>query len=177
MKPWGALIVDSEVWHGPQSFFSPEDLPVSLMDLISLICTDYGTEILATANLYHAWLEEEYRPSGTIISHDQVKANHQILGSVAHEQQGVTINRMALIDNLTQHQRFVNVIDGMSEPDRSLFEKLMEKNGGTAIATLRLRRTMKRKNFRIHSSLKLHKCLFVSKLSISSISANTKVGP
>jgi glutathione S-transferase len=142
-----AQIIDPEIWHFPQEFFSPESIPESLIDFISLICADYGTEILSTANLYHSWLNEKERPGGTVISHDQVKANHQILGPIACEQQGVTINRMALIDSLTQHQRFVNAIEVIGGSDRDLFEELMKRTGGAELAKLRLQRSMQRRDF------------------------------
>jgi len=140
-------IIDPEVYHVPQAFFTPKQIPQTLKNLLTLIFADYGTEVLATASAYHDWLMAEDRQAGTIISHDCQKANHQALGEISHMQQGVEIKRIAFLDNLTHHQRLVKVIESMDETARKTFQTLMSETGGKEVANLRLERPMVRDNF------------------------------
>jgi len=49
-------IVDPEVWHVPQEYFSVDDLPDTLMTFLKLVGENHVPEIVATVNLYHEWL-------------------------------------------------------------------------------------------------------------------------
>lgn len=143
-----AAIVDPETWHVPPEYFGSRELPESLLALLHLICDDYGPEIIATAELYHGWLNNgEARPSGSIVSHDGQKANHQILGEIQHEQQGVTISRAALLDCIVQHQRMSDVMDKMDEDEREMFGGIMQMSGGQDLINLRLERPLKRQDY------------------------------
>ena len=140
-------IIDPEVYHVPQAFFTPEQIPKTLKDLLELIFADYGTEIQATANSYHDWLDAADRPAGTIISHDCQKSVHQIMGEISYRQQGATITRKAFLDCLTHHQRLVAVIETMDDAERDEFQALTSATGGNEIVDIRLQRPMARDNY------------------------------
>jgi len=141
-------ITDPELWNVPPNFFEKGQLPRSLIELLELLCADYGPELIATAKAYHHWLgEARDRPSGTVIAIDGQKATHQIISEIEHFQQDVSIKRVAMLDCLTQHQRLLAVQDSMGEHERHEFDRLLESVGGKAIAELQLERSMMRKNY------------------------------
>jgi len=141
-------IVDPEVWHVEPEYFEVSKLPETLMALLRLICADYGPEILATADLYHEWLRAVAdRPAGTVISFDEAKANHQVLGEIEHVQQGVLIKRMGMLDALTHHQRLTAIIDEMNGKEQQTCQDVLHSVGGDEIFALRLERPMVRDNY------------------------------
>lgn len=141
------VILDPDLYHVPQTFFTPEDIPQTVKNLLALIFDDFGPEILATANAYHEWLMLENHPAGTIISAAGEKQNHQRLGEITHVQRGIEITREAFLDSLTHHQRLVAVIDSMNPQERDAFENLMSETGGKELSELRLKRPMGRENY------------------------------
>jgi hypothetical protein len=142
-----APIVDPEVWHVPQEFFSVDDLPDTLIALLRLIAEDYVPEIAAMADLYHQWLGTDGRAAGTICDVEEIKRNHQILGEIEHVQQGVSIKRIALLDSLTHHMRFQDLTDRMSDDEKETLNGILQRTGAQDLAKLRLRRDMKRKDY------------------------------
>ena len=141
------VICDPEVYVIPHAYFEPNDIPPTLKALITLIFADYGSEILATADLYHQWLGGEERRAGAIISHDGQKGNHQTLGEITHSQQGVEIARASFLDCLTHHQCIVKEIDSMNATEQKRCQTLMVETGGKEVTDLRLQRAMVRNNF------------------------------
>ena len=131
----------------PQDFFSVDDLPDTLIALLRLIAEDYVPEITATVDLYHQWLGTDGRAAGTICDVEEMKRNHQVLGEIEHAQQGVSIKRIALLDSLTHHIRFQDVMDLMSDDEKEALNGILQKTGAQDLAKLRLRRGMKRRDY------------------------------
>jgi glutathione S-transferase len=142
-----APIVDPELWHVPQEFFSVDDLPDTLISFLKLISEDYVPEITATADLYHQWLGTDGRAVGTICDVEEMKRNHQVLGEIEHVQHGVTIKRIALLDCLTHHMRFEDVMDQMSDEEKETLNGILQRTGAQDLGKLRLTRNMKRKDY------------------------------
>jgi glutathione S-transferase len=144
-----ATILDPEVWHVPQEFFSVNDLPETLIAFLKLIGEDFVPEIMATADLYHQWLgtDPDARPPGTIIDVEGKKRNHQVLGEMEHMQQGAAIKRIALLDDLTLHMRFQAVTDQMSDGEKETLNEILQTVGAQDVGNLRLRRDMHRDDF------------------------------
>jgi glutathione S-transferase len=142
-----APVVDPEVWHVPQEFFSVDDLPDTLIAFLRLIAEDYVPEITATADLYHQWLGSDGRAVGTICDVEGKKRNHQVLGEIEHVQRGVTIKRIALLDSLTHHLRFQDVTDRMSDEEKETLNGILQRVGAQELGKLRLRRDMKRQDY------------------------------
>jgi hypothetical protein len=143
-----APIVDPETWHVPQRYFEADQLPETLLTVLRLICADHGPELIETAAAYHRWLDEAPgRPAGSIVSHDGVKANHQVLSEIQHVQQGVPIERVAMLDALIQHQRLTRLIDKMGENERRSFRDVLRAVGGDDIFALKLQRPMVRDDY------------------------------
>jgi len=142
-----APIVDAEVWHVPQEFFSVDDLPDTLIAFLKLIAEDYVPEIRATMDLYHQWLDTDGRDVGAMVDVEGKKRNHQVLGTIEHIQSGVTIKRIALLDSVSHHLRFQALIDGMSSSEKKTLNGILQQVGAQDFADLRLKQDMKRHDY------------------------------
>ena len=142
-----APIVDPEVWHVPQDFFSVDDLPDTLIALLKLIAEDYVPEIRATMDLYHQWLEIDARTVGAIVDVEGKKRNHQVLGEIEHVQQGVLIKRIALLDSVSLHLRFQALTNRMSNSEKEKLNGILQKVGAQDFCDLHLKRDAKRHDY------------------------------
>lgn len=140
-------IIDPEIWYVAPEYFEPDELPDTLKALLALMCDDYAPEIIATADLFHQWLDTEDRAPEAIPSYDGKKANHLILGEIEHQQQGVTIQRSAMLDTLIHHQHIDDIKKTMNEQELTAYNIILNTAGGNNIANLALSRRMKRNNY------------------------------
>jgi glutathione S-transferase len=139
-------IADPEVWQVPQEFFSVDDLPDTLVDFLKLIAEDYVPEYKATVALYHAWLDAGAHPAGSIADVEGLKRNHQVLGEIEHEQHGVSLKRIALLDDVSHHLRFQALTDRMNDEEKSTLKGILEKVGAQDFADLQLKRNLERQD-------------------------------
>jgi hypothetical protein len=139
-------IVDPEVWHVPQEYFSVDDLPDTLMNFLKLVGENYVPEIRATIDLYHEWLDAQERAAGAVVDVEGQKRCHQVLGQMEHVQMGSPIKRIALLDNVSHHLRFQSLVDGMSEAEKQTLKGILQTGGAQDLADLHLKRGMKRQD-------------------------------
>jgi glutathione S-transferase len=140
-------VVDPEVWHVPQEYFSVDDLPDTLIAFLKLIAEDYVPEINATMDLYHQWLEAEERAVGAIVDVEGEKRIHQVLGQIEHVQRGIRIKRIALLDSVTHHLRFQALTNRMSDAEKEKLNGIFQKVGAQDFGDLQLKQDMKRHDY------------------------------
>lgn len=140
-------VVDQEVWHVPQEYFSVDDLPDTLIAFLKLIAEDYVPEITATMDLYHQWLEADARAAGAIIDVEGKRRIHQVLGEIEHVQRGVRIKRIALLDSVTHHLRFQALTNRMSDAEKEKLNGIFQKVGAQVFGDLQLKQDMKRHDY------------------------------
>ena len=140
-------VVDPEVWHVPQEYFSVDDLPDTLTNFLKLVGENYVPEIQATIDLYHEWLDAEERAAGAVVDVEGQKRCHQVLGQLEHVQMGSSIKRIALLDNVSHHLRFQALVDGMSEAEKQKLAGLLDSVGAKGFTNLHLQRDIERKNY------------------------------
>jgi glutathione S-transferase len=140
-------IVDPEVWHVPQEYFSVDDLPDTLMNFLKLVGENYVPEILATFALYHDWLDAQEHSSGAVVDVEGQKRCHQVLGQLEHLQMGSPITRIGLLDNVSHHLRFQALVDGMSEAEKQKLTEVLDSIGVKGFADLRLKRDIERLDY------------------------------
>ena len=140
-------VVDPEVWHVPQEFFSIDDLPDTLTSFLKLIAEDYVPEIRATMDLYHQWLEADAHAVGAIVDVEGKKRIHQVLGEIEHVQRGIRIQRIALLDSITHHLRFQTLTNRMSNAEKEKLNGVLQKVGVQDFGDLHLKQDMKRHDF------------------------------
>jgi glutathione S-transferase len=140
-------IVDSEVWQVPQEYFSIDDLPDTLIDVLKLVGENFVPEIKTTIDLYHEWLDSEARSAGAIVDVEGQKRCHQVLGEIQHVQVGAPIKRVALLDDVSHHLRFQALMDRMSNAEKETLNGILQKVGAQGLAELRLKRDIKRRDY------------------------------
>ena len=140
-----AQILDQERWDVEPEFFKVNELPSTVIELLELITSIYGPELLATAGAFHEWLNTEPdRPSGSIVSLTGEKTNHPPLGEIEYDQWGKPFKRIALIDPLIRHQDLEDKIAEMSDSELATYKDIMRKVGGQAMLDLKLEREIVR---------------------------------
>ncbi len=140
-------IVDPEVWQVPQAYFSVDELPDTLLAFLKLLGENFIPEIKATIDLYHAWLDAEDRPAGSIVDVEGQKRCHQALGEIEHLQMGTSIHRIGLLDDASHHSRFQALTDQMSASEKENLRKILQDMGAKDFADFRLKRDIKRKDY------------------------------
>jgi glutathione S-transferase len=140
-------VVDPELWNVPPEYFSIDDLPDTLTAFLKLVCENYVPEMRATIDLYHEWLDAEDRPAGAVIDLEGVKRCHQVLGQIEHDQMGVPIKRIALLDDVRHHMAFQSHVDGMSAAEKQKLSGVMQKLGAPDLVDIRLKRGVERRDY------------------------------
>jgi glutathione S-transferase len=136
---------DPELWYIAPGFFAPDDLPPTLLALLEFVVANYGPELQATADAFHHWLPG--KRSGTIVAHDQKKANHQVLAEIEHEQAYGRVRHAAFLDPLPLHQRVTAIVEQMSEEQRANYIAMLKSVGGEAILELEIAHPIVRDNY------------------------------
>jgi hypothetical protein len=136
-------VVDPEVWQVPQEYFAADDLPDTLIALLKLIGENYVPEIISTIKLYHQWLGSGENTAGTIVDIEGQKRCHQVLGEVEHVQMGTPIKRIALLDDVSHHQRFQALVNEMSDSEKETLTRTLQSFGAGDLIDLQLNRDIK----------------------------------
>ena len=104
-------------------------------------------EILATISLYHQWLESDAKTAGAIVDIEGQKRCHQVLGQVEHVQLGTPIKRIALLDDVSHHQRFQALVNEMSDSEKETLTRTLQSVGAKDLLDLQLNRDIKRVDY------------------------------
>jgi len=140
-------VVDPEVWQVPQEYFAVDDLPDTLIALLKVIGENFVPEIIATIDLYHQWLDSEERASGAVVDIEGLKRCHQVLGQVEHVQIGAPIKRIALLDDVSHHQRFQALVHTMSDSEKETLRGVLQSVSAQDLFDLQLNRNVKREDY------------------------------
>ena len=136
---------DPELWYIEPGFFAPDALPPTLMDLLEFAVANYGPELQATADAFHQWLPG--KSSGTIVAHDEQKANHQVLAEIEHAQVYGQVKHAAFLDPLPLHQRVTALVEHMDEAQRAQYVAILTSVGGETILELQIAHPIVRDNY------------------------------
>ena len=136
-------IQDAELSQVPKEFLTADKLPNSLIDLLRMICMDFGAQFEATAKAYEDWLASEPdRVEGAIIASGDAAINRQAMGKMEYKLQGVKVRRDAWPDVINMHQYVLEVVDAMQEPELSRWNEIMELVGGDVFLKYRPSRSV-----------------------------------
>ena len=75
------------------------------------------------------------------------KRCHQVLGQLEHTQLGTPIQRIALLDDVAHHQRFLSLIDEMNAAEKETLTGILQSIGAPDLSDLKLKQNMKRENY------------------------------
>ena len=136
-------IQDAELSQVPKEFLTADKLPNSLIDLLRMICMDFGAQFEATAKAYEDWLASEPdRAEGAIIASGDAAINRQAMGKMEYKLQGVKVRRDAWPDVINMHQYVLEVVDAMQEPELARWNEIMELVGGDVFLKYRPSRSV-----------------------------------
>ena len=140
-------IPDPEVWQVPQEYFQVDDLPDTLISFLKLIGENFVPEIIGTIELYHQWLDAQERETGAVVDVEGQKRCHQVLGQLEHVQMGAAINRIALLDDISHHLRFLSLVDEMNAAEKETLTEILHSIGAQDLTNVKLKRNMKREDY------------------------------
>ena len=140
-------IPDPEVWQVPQEYFQVDNLPDTLMSFLKLIGESFVPEIIGTIELYHQWLDAQERETGAVVDVEGQKRCHQVLGQLEHVQMGAAINRIALLDDISHHLRFLSLVDEMNAAEKETLTEILHSIGAQDLTNVKLKRNMKREDY------------------------------
>jgi glutathione S-transferase len=140
-------VPDPEVWQVPQEYFQVDDLPDTLISFLKLIGENFVPEIIGTIELYHQWLDAQERESGAVVDVEGQKRCHQVLGQLEHVQMGAAIKRIALLDDVSHHLRFLSLVEEMNSAEKETLTGILQSIGAQDLANVKLKRNMKRENY------------------------------
>jgi glutathione S-transferase len=137
-------ITDPEVWQIPQEYFSVDDLPDTLINFLKLLGENFVPEIIGTIELYHQWLDAQDHETGTVVDVEGQKRCHQVMGQLEHTQLGTSINRIALLDDVSHHLRFMSLVAEMNAAENETLTGILKSIGAQDLINVKLERNMKR---------------------------------
>jgi glutathione S-transferase len=140
-------VPDPEVWQVPQEYFQVDDLPDTLISFLKLIGENFVPEIIGTIELYHQWLDAQERETGAVVDVEGQKRCHQVLGQLEHVQMGAAIKRIALLDDVSHHLRFLSLVEEMNAAEKETLTGILQSIGAQDLANVKLKRNMKRENY------------------------------
>ncbi len=142
-------LVHPSFWHVVPEFFTLENLPETLLDVLRLICLDYAPELEATAAAYNGWLQEQGDlPAGTLVAIDGEAVLRQSLGEVSFTLRGVKVQRQVWTDTLITYQPVLDLQDSMSESEFAAYSQLLAEVGGDQLMSVRFERALARADYR-----------------------------
>jgi glutathione S-transferase len=140
-------IPDPEVWQVPQEYFQVDNLPDTLISFLKLIGENFVPEIIGTIELYHQWLDAQERETGAVVDVEGQKRCHQVLGQLEHVQMGAAIRRIALLDDVNHHRRFLSLVDEMNAAEKATLTDILHSIGAQDLTSVKLKRNMKREDY------------------------------
>jgi glutathione S-transferase len=140
-------VLDPEVWQVPQEYFSVDDLPDTLINFLKLIGESFVAEITGTIELYHQWLDAQDHETGAVVDVEGQKRCHQVLGQLEHVQLGAPINRIALLDDVSHHLRFLSLVDEMNAAEKEKLAGILQSIGALGLINIKPKRNMKREDY------------------------------
>lgn len=130
----------------------PEDdtIPPSLEAVLKCLFANCGPEMQGMLEVFNRWADANADlPAGTEVNNnpDELGA-HPPLGKFTCEVKGTTFERVSFIDPIVHFQRVLDAVGQLDSADRSRFDALMQRTGGTALMLMAPRRRLKCETYR-----------------------------
>ena len=69
------------------------------------------------------------------------------MGQLEHTQLGTSINRIALLDDVNHHMRFLSLVDQMNAAEKKKLTEILHSIGAQDLTNVKLKRNMKREDY------------------------------
>jgi glutathione S-transferase len=141
-------MADGEFHDRADAYLPNDEIAPTLEPVLRLMFQDWGTELLANAALYNAWLERNPGlPAGHRVSDTGERVVHPTLGFIDYDLRGCPIHRASAPHALWHFEKAASFARALEGEARAQFTLLVERTGGRQMMEIRLERPLKRENY------------------------------
>ena len=123
-------------------------IPETLEPLLALIFSDWGPELIATAQRYNGWIGQN--PSlerGAIVSASGERMLHPSVGTIRFELRGTSMACAGRVHGLWHFGKAASCASALTGDARTRLDALLRRTGGQHVMELKLARPIERENF------------------------------
>lgn len=143
-----ASIADGEFPGHAETWYPDDAIAPTLEPVLSLLFTDWGSQLAADACFTNTWLEQNPElPAGQLVSNTGERTTHPSLGTISHSLRGTNVQRGSMPYGLWHFERGALEARGLSGVDRKRFDALVQRLGGSELMKLRLSRPLLREDY------------------------------
>jgi len=143
-----ASIADGEFPDHPESYPAGDEIPATLEPVLRLMFQDWGSELLANAAFYNAWVTSNPElPAGHLVSADGERKVHPTLGPIQYPWRGCTVHRASAPHGLWHFDRATSHARALEGEALARFTALVRRCGGEPVMAIRLARGLRRENY------------------------------
>lgn len=141
-------IFDGEFADVDASYPRDDSIPETLEPLLTHIFKDWGPELLATADLYNAWVKgnPSLKP-GDLVSAQRDRRVHPTLGNISFALGRQNLQCAAAPQTLWHFDKVLRRARALSGAAGAQFEALVQRTGGGRAMAITLARPIKRENY------------------------------
>ncbi|MED5263099.1 MAG: glutathione S-transferase family protein [Myxococcota bacterium] len=127
----------------PMAYLPDDEVPPAIVALLKLCLSDFGTDLVRSAEVYNAWTEENLeRPAGSLVSPEGF--DEAMVGYFEGSLRGVPLRVGAGTYPLWVLQRGLDWFRGQADSDRAAGRELIGRCGGLPVLEIELRRRLTR---------------------------------
>lgn len=143
-------LADGQYPEIPTTYPEGDSIPSSLEDVLRCLFENCGPEMQGMLDVFNGWVDaNENLPAGTEVnSNPEELGAHPPLGKYTYEIKGTTFERISFVDPIVHFQRVLDAVNQLDGADRSRFDALMQRCGGTALMSMAPGRRLKCDNYR-----------------------------
>jgi len=140
-----ANVDDGEFPEAGDAYPEDDALPATLEPLLSLVFRDWGTELLATAAHYNAWIAANPDlPAGHLASASSERQVHPSVGTMSFEWRGATVTRECWPQMLWHFDKATACVRELQGDAQARWQELLGRTGGGQVMALELARPLRR---------------------------------
>ena len=145
-------IIDGEFADYPAEFAEDGWILDTLIPFIGYLFRDCGAQVKGMVEMFDAWATRDPRPGpGTLVKADPEGTGgaHPNLGEFEFNLRGTTVKTQAFANVVRHFQRLLDVVASLDDADRTKFEALMARTGGTDLMSTKMERRIKSEYYQL----------------------------
>ena len=145
-------IIDGEFADYPAEFAEDGSILDTLIPFIAYLFRDCGAQVQGMVEMFDAWATRDPRPGpGTLVKADPdgTGGAHPNLGEFEFNLRGTTVKTQAFANVVRHFQRLLDVVASLDDADRTKFEALMARTGGTDLMSTQMERRIKTEYYQL----------------------------
>jgi len=145
-----AQFADGQFADIPPRYPEDDSIPESLETVLRCLLANCGPEMHGMLEVFNNWVEAnpDLPPGTEINSNPDELGAHPPLENCTYEIKNTKFERLSFVDPVVHFQRVLEAVDDLDTADRSRFDALMERTGGTNLLSMTPKRRVKFDNYR-----------------------------